>query len=434
MTDDPINRPATGVEPLGALRRLLREVVAMNPFYGRKLAAVGCSAEPASLADFTARFPFTTKTELVADQAAHPPYGTNLTYPLTRYTRCHQTSGTTGAPLRWLDTPESWAAMVDDWCEVFRSAGVGPGERVFFAFSFGPFLGFWLAFEAAQKIGCLGFAGGGMSSTLRLRVLLENECTVLCCTPTYALHLAAVARKEGLDLGGSRIRRIIVAGEPGGSLPATRAQLSRAWPGAQVFDHHGMTETGPVTCEVPGQPGTLGVFAHSYFAEIIDPVTAAPVADGETGELVLTTLHRIASPLIRYRTGDLVRGARSEVQGPRPAGDHRSLVTRQFAGGILGRVDDMVVIRGVNVYPAALEQIIRSFPGITEYRVTHDTRAALAELTIEIEGPAVTAGALEQRLQQALALRIPVTALPPESLPRFELKARRWQRLPAPNP
>ena len=419
MADDPSNRSAGEAGSLARLRALLAEVVPNNPFYGRKLAAIGCSALPASLADFTVRYPFTTKAELVADQVAHPPYGTNLTYPLARYTRCHQTSGTTGAPLRWLDTPESWAAMTEDWAEVFRAAGATAGDRAFFAFSFGPFLGFWLAFEAAQKLGCLCFAGGGMSSALRARVLLENECTVLCCTPTYALHLAEVARAEGLDISRSRVRRIIVAGEPGGSLPATRTRLAEAWPGAQVFDHHGMTEVGPVTCEVPGQPGTLAMFSRSYFAEIVRPETGAPVTAGEAGELVLTTLHRVGSPLIRYRTGDLVRGSKS---GPAETG------TLRLEGGILGRVDDMVIIRGVNVYPTALDEMIRAFPEVAEYRVTHDTRAALAELIIEVEAPSAIAEKLGRQLQETLALRVTVRAVPAGVLPRFELKAKRWQR------
>ncbi len=403
------------------LRSLIAEVVATNVFYGRKFAAVGCSALPTSIADFTARFPFTTKAELVADQAAHPPYGTGLTYPLARYTRCHQTSGTSGAPLRWLDTPESWEAMKDDWCEVFRAAGVTAVDPVFFAFSFGPFLGFWLAFEAAQKIGCLCFPGGGMSTALRARVLLENGCTVLCCTPTYALHLAATARTEGLDIGRGRIRRIIVAGEPGGSLPATRARLAEAWPGAEVFDHHGMTEVGPVTYEVPGRPGTLAVMTRSFFAEVLDPATDAPVGEGETGELVLTTLRRAASPLIRYRTGDLVRATRPPTSGLR-------LPTLWLTGGILGRVDDMVVVRGVNIYPSAVEQIVRGLDGIGEYRVTLDARGAMSELAVEAETTAVIADELARRLHQALALRVPVAAVADGSLPRSELKARRWIR------
>ena len=403
------------------LRSLIAEVVATNAFYGRKFASAGCSALPASIADFTARFPFTTKAELVADQAAHPPYGTGLTYPLGRYTRCHQTSGTSGAPLRWLDTPESWEAMKDDWCEVFRAAGVTAADPVFFAFSFGPFLGFWLAFEAAQKIGCLCFPGGGMSTALRARVLLENGCTVLCCTPTYALHLAATARAEGLDIGRGRIRRIIVAGEPGGSLPATRARLAEAWPGAEVFDHHGMTEVGPVTYEVPGRPGTLAVMTRSFFAEVLDPATDAPVGEGETGELVLTTLRRAASPLMRYRTGDLVRATRPPTSDLGPP-------TLWLRGGILGRVDDMVVVRGVNIYPSAVEQIVRGLDGIGEYRVTLDTRGAMSELAVEAETTPVIADELARRLHQALALRVPVAAVADGSLPRSELKARRWIR------
>jgi phenylacetate-CoA ligase len=434
MADLDSKSTTTEAKALAALQGLVSEVVPHNPFYGHKFAAIGCSALPASLADFTARYPFTTKAELVADQAMHPPYGTNLTYPLARYTRCHQTSGTTGAPLRWLDTPECWAAMTEDWEEVFRSAGVKAGDRAFFAFSFGPFLGFWLAFEAAQKLGCLSFAGGGMSSALRARVLLENECTVLCGTPTYVLHLAEVARAEGLDLSRSRVRRIIVAGEPGGSQPATRARIREAWNGAEVFDHHGMTEVGPVTHEVPGRPGTLAVMARSYFAEVIQPATGEPVPDGTTGELVLTTLRRTGSPLIRYRTGDLVRGSKFQVQSgysatEMPAPWSLEAGTLCLEGGILGRADDMVIVRGVNVYPGALDEIIRSLPEIAEYRVTHDTSAALAALSLEIEAPSVTAKELEERLHLALSLRIPVTAVEGGSLPRFELKAKRWRKL-----
>ena len=397
------------------LQRLLRETVARNPFYGRKFAAVGCSAEPASPADFATRFPFTTKAELVADQAAHPPYGSNLSEPLSRYTRCHQTSGTTGAPLRWLDTPESWSILVDDWVIVLRAAGIHAGDRVFFAFSFGPFLGFWLAFEAAQRMGCLCLAGGGMSTSLRARVLLENGCNVLCCTPTYALHLGTVLAAEHPDASRNPIRTVLVAGEPGGSIPSTREHIRRAWNGAAVFDHHGMTEVGPVTHEIPGRPGYLKILEDSFYAEIIDPVTGQAVADGESGELVLTTLHRLASPLIRYRTGDRVIGRHEP-----------GLV---LEGGILGRIDDMVIVRGVNVYPTAIEDLVRSFPEVGEYRVTHDTRGSLSELSIEVEAPASVIEPLHLKLQSSLALRIPVVIALEGTLPRSELKAKRWRHL-----
>ncbi len=408
-----------------ALQELVALLTAKNPFYARKWAASGAGTPPASAPDFAALVPFTTKGELVADQAAHPPYGSHLTWSLEQYVRCHQTSGTTGAPLRWLDTAADWQALTEDWVTVFRAAGLTPADRVFVAFSFGPFLGFWLAFEAAQRLGCLTLPGGGMSTALRTQVLLENQCTVLCGTPTYLLHLAATAAAEGVDLTRSSVRLLVVAGEPGGSLPTTRARLSEAWNGARVFDHHGMTEVGPVTYEHPQQPGNLVVLERSFWAEVIDPAGSQPVPDGATGELVLTTLRRPGSPLVRYRTGDLVRARRIPAAGTWES----SPTALVLEGGILGRVDDMIVIRGVNLYPSALEEWIRNFPDIAEYRVTHDRRAALPELSVEIEAVPATAEALASMLQQHLALRIPVHSVPAGSLPRFELKARRWQRL-----
>ncbi len=337
---------------LASLQKLLGEVAASNAFYGPRLRAAGLGGDVESLADF-ARLELTTKSQVIDDQLAHPPYGSNLTYPMARYTRYHQTSATTGTPMRWLDTNESWAWMVSNWRQVYEAAGVGAADRVLFAFSFGPFLGFWTAFEAAAQIGCLCLPGGGLSSAARLKMLLDNHVTVLCCTPTYAIRLAEAAGESGIDLTQSAVRLIIVAGEPGGSVPATRQLISERWNGARVFDHHGMTEVGPVTYECPEQPGVLHVIETSYLAEVIDPQTLEPVPGGETGELVLTTLGRIGSPLLRYRTGDLVRG---ETAGACACG--RSEM--RLVGGILARVDDMVVVRGVNVFPTAIDQIIRA--------------------------------------------------------------------------
>src|SRR5438874_407613 len=266
-------REAIEANQLEQLRSLLAELFPANQFYSRKLNSAGITFDVASLQDFSSRFPFTTKTELAADQSAHPPFGTNLTYSLERYNHYHQTSGTTAAPLRWLDTPESWDWMVESWTEVFQAAGVGSAERVYFAFSFGPFIGFWLAFEAAARLGCLCLPGGGLSSVARLRLILDQGATVLCCTPTYAMRLREVATQENLDLSNSQVKLIIVAGEPGGSIPATRACLEGLWPGARVFDHHGMTEVGPVSFECPAQPGVLHVMECAYLAEVIGAVT-----------------------------------------------------------------------------------------------------------------------------------------------------------------
>ncbi|HTI70703.1 MAG TPA: AMP-binding protein [Candidatus Limnocylindria bacterium] len=421
MTPLPPEGPADAValsapsETLAGLRELLDLVARQNPFYRQKWAGL---ALPESLAAFVRDYPFTHKPELVADQNASPPYGTNQTYPVTDFVRLHQTSGTSGKPLRWLDTPESWANLREDWAEVFLQAGLTTGDRVLFAFSFGPFLGFWLAFEAAQGLGALCIAGGGMSSALRLRVLLENQCTVLCCTPTYALHLAEEARKEGVDLKASKVRLLVVAGEPGGSIPSVRERLSEAWNNARIFDHHGMTEVGPVTFEHPQLPGNLVVVERSFLAEVVDTATGRQLGPGERGELVLTTLRRAGMPLVRYRTGDIVCARREESSG-----------WLLLEGGILGRVDDMVVVRGVNVYPAAIDEIVRALCGTAEYRVNLDTRTPLTELSIEVEAEAGVAAALESQLRQVLSLRIPVSSVEVGVLPRYEMKARRWRRL-----
>ena len=417
--------PSTGREAIRArqldqLRDLIRVVRPANAFYEGKLTAAGIDDSIASLEDFTARCPFTTKDELAADQAAHPPYGSNLSFPLEQYNRIHQTSGTTSKPLRWLDTPESWQSMLASWQAVYRAAGVSSADRALFAFSFGPFIGFWMAYEAATQIGCLCFPGGGLTSTTRLRILLENEVTVLCCTPTYALRLAEVANQEGIDLSSAKLKTIVVAGEPGGSIPATRKRIEAAWPNATVFDHHGMTEVGPVTHEWPVEKNNLQIIDAAYFAEVVRPGTNDPIAAGEEGELILTTLTRTAMPLLRYRTGDLVR--------PEAHGD--ALILR---GGILGRADDMVIVRGVNIYPSAFEHILRRFEGVAEYQVTVTEQVGMAELRLRIEPtPDANGPAMQEEIgaamRQHLNLRIPVELAEPESLPRFELKAQRWTR------
>ena len=401
-----------------ALQTLLAELVHANRFQSTKLAGLHI----ASLDDFRARVPFTYKHELVDDQLAHPPFGTNLTYSIDRYTRFSQTSGSTGTAMRCVDTPESWSWLLSNWVRVFEAAQVTPADRVFFAFSFGPFLGFWTAFEAASGIGALAIPGGGMRSTTRLRAMFETGATVLCCTPTYALHLAEAAGEEAIDMAASRVRRVIVAGEPGGSVPGVRHRIEELWPGARVVDHHGLTEVGPVSYACPVRRDVLHVIESSYIAEIIDPETGGEALRGAMGELVLTNLGRMGWPVLRYRTGDMVKQSLSNHCG---CGSHEIALE----GGILGRADDMVVVRGVNVYPAAIDDIVRSCNGIAEYRVEVRVERSLTDLHIEIEAvdPSI-AHRLEVALRDALQLRIPVSLAPPGTLPRFELKAKRWVR------
>lgn len=409
-----MERPATlAAHQLARLRELSVDL-GTNAFYCERLEKGGISPRLGSVEEFIAHCPFTTKADLVADQIAHPPFGSNLTYPLERYTRFCQTSGTTRAPLAILDTPESWQWMLGNWAEIYRAAEVRAGTRVYFAFSFGPFLGFWTAFEAAAQLGCLCLPGGGLSSPARLRAIVAYSAEVLCCTPTYAIHLGEAASKAGVDLTHGPVRKIIVAGEPGGSVPAIRARIAELWGGAVVLDHYGLTETGPVAFQRPGEPDLLHVLETSYLAEVVHPQTGASVPPGETGELVLTTLGRTSSPLLRYRTGDLVV---------------RDAAVEGFAlrGGVLGRADDMVVVRGVNLFPAAVDAVVRSVPGIGEYRVEVSRAGALVEVTLCVEAAsAETTAALESALTSTFSLRIPVRRVEPGTLPRFEMKAQRW--------
>ncbi len=328
--------------------------------------------------------------------------------------------------MRWLDTPESW--MVDGWSAVLAGACVTPADRVLVAFSFGPFLGFWLGFDAATRMGCLTIPGGAMSSEARLKVIQANEVTVVCCTPTYALRLGEMAAETGIDLAACNVRVVIVGGEPGGSIEATRSLISSRWPGASLFDHYGMTEVGPLTYRCTAAPEVAHAIESHYLCEVVDTASGEPVpVDGSTlGELVLTPLGRSDSLLLRYRTGDLVRPYR----GAACACGREGLV---FRGGIVGRSDDMIVVRGVNLFPASVDQVVRSNEGVAEYQVRIRAVRGMTELELRVEpqpgvDPAGLCSRLEQAFRNAHGLRVPVTAAAPDSLPRFELKAKRWIR------
>ncbi len=408
------------------LQALLEQVMATNPFYKLKMAETAptqwASENGASVE--LGRLPLTTRHQIQQDQNDHPPYGTNLTFPVARYCRLHQTSGSTGTPLRWLDTPLSWEWCKRCWCIIYRAAGLTGDDRLLFPFTFGPFIGFWIAFEAATSLGNLSLAAGGMTTTARLRYLIDNGVTFVCCTPTYALRMAEVADSEGIDLADTQVRALIVAGEPGGSIEATRARIEDAW-GARVFDHCGMTEIGAWGFECAEVLSGMHVIESEFIAEVIDPKTAEPVPDGQPGELVLTNLGRTGSPLIRYRTGDQVRMTRG-----------RCRCGRWFArvdGGILGRVDDMMVIRGNNVFPSAVEGVVRSFAEVSEFRLYAEQTESVNDLRIEIEpfSDAKTAGLakrLVDEIRDRLHFKPKVILVEPGTLPRFEMKARRLVR------
>jgi phenylacetate-CoA ligase len=406
----------------------LDEIWGANPFWQARLQAAGVRhpRDVGSWADF-AKLPRLTKAELAADQAAHPPFGTNLTYPVERYVRVFQTSGTTGPPIRWLETEASWTWWARCWAFVFRGAGLGPGDRLFFPFSFGLFVGFWAGLEGARTLGAMAIPGGGQDSATRLHAIRELGATALVCTPSYGLHLAEVARAQGVDPAALGVRTTVHAGEPGAGIPTVRRRLESLW-GARAYDHAGMTEVGAYGFECLAQAG-VHVNELEFVAEVLEPESGRPAAAGEVGELTLTNLGRWGAPVLRYRTGDRVRLAPSACACGR--------TFARLAGGILGRVDDMLIVRGVNVFPSALEGIVRRFAVVDEFQIEVFRRGAMDEvrLLIEIEGSGSPAALVDETVRgvtdavrRDLGIRVDVAAVPARTLPRYELKARRVVR------
>ena len=407
------------------LQELLRLASGRNRFYTRKWQEAGIAPEDIQSLSDLCKLPFTHKSELVRAQDEAPPFGTNATFPPEAYSRVHQTSGTTGAPLRVVDTPESWEWWGRCWVYVLQGAGVTVKDRVFLPFSFGPFIGFWAAVEGVRQLGAMMIPGGGWDSLQRIHMMRDLGATVICCTPTYALRLAGIAREQDFDLRSIPVRALIHAGEPGANIAQTKARIEATW-NAKCFDHAGASEVGAHSFECEVQPGGIHLIECEFIAEVIDPKTGKEVQAGETGELVITNLGRPGFPVIRYLTGDLVRLNLS------PCACGRTFA--RFDGGLLGRSDDMVIIRGVNVYPTAIENVIRQFPSVDEFQVTVKTQQGMQHLEVTIEvisgNDAESVRALvEQALHRALSLRTAVTVAQRGALARFEMKARRFRRL-----
>jgi phenylacetate-CoA ligase len=391
--------------------RLLELVLERNPFQRERLQALDPSAQPTlrELAPLT-------KRELVDDQARHPPFGTNLTHPLGEYTQVWQTSGTTGRPLRVLDTADDWGWWRELFAHTLGVAGVTADDRVALAFSFGPHVQFWASYEGLQELGAMAVPLGGMTSVQRLLTIADLEATAVWCTPTYALRLIEVALKQRLDSALDSVRLVLCTGEPGASLQGVRSRIEEGF-GASCLDHAGLTEAGPFGYPCPEGHG-LHVLEEEFVCEILDE-ELRPALPGQRGELVLTPLRRTGFPVLRYRTGDVVVNTDERC----PAGH----AGRWLPGGIVGRTDDMAVIRGMNVYPSAIEEAVRAVNGSGEFRITFYTEpTGMDEIKLEVE---LEEGAGARRLQdlmrQQLGLRVRVVPVTPGMLPRPNGKARR---------
>jgi len=397
---------------LERLNGLIAEVSGSNQFQRERLDGLVLR----SLEDLRQIRPV-DKDDLLRDQQAHPPFGRNLTYPRERYVRLHQTSGTSGSTLRVLDTEADWEWWRACLHDVFAAAGVGPTDLVALAYSFGPYIQFWASYEGAGAVGANRIALGGMDSVQRLDTIREYSATTLVCTPSYAIRLATVADQRDLEDALSSVKRIICTGEPGASLPAVRSQVEALWH-ARCFDHAGLSEVGAFGYPC-AEGGGIHINEREFVTEIVAPGTEDQVGHGEVGELIVTAIGRKGFPAIRYRTGDVVECC----EEPCPAGHHDPWLP----GGILGRTDDMVVIRGMNVFPSAIEQVLREFDELGEFRITFYTEpSAMDEVKVEVELAQPSQGrAIQARLRTRLGLRVRIVPLKPGILPTHAGKARR---------
>jgi phenylacetate-CoA ligase len=375
---------------LAKLRRLCEWAAARSPFYQRSFREAGFDPGQLRTLDDLRRLPMLTREEWMASQGELPPFGRLPVAGREAAIRWHTTSGTTGRePIRVLDSAKDWAWQAEMWCYGLWGFGVRPADTAYVAFGYGSFIGFW-----------------GL---------------------TYALRLAQEAERLGVDLAASPVQRLILSGEPAGSIPQTKALIQRLW-GVRAGDTAGMTEIGTIMIfECSHQPGGTHIIEDHYIEEVVDPAGGEPVGYGEAGERVVTSFGRGIIPLVRYRTADLVTRV--------PAS--RCRCGRGFdlyEGGILGRVDDMKLVRGTNVYPRAVEGIVREFPAVEEFQLLLTREGHFDRIALRLEpAPDVTDEAwadMAERVAKALAeahegLRFEVERAAPGELPRFELKARR---------
>ena len=403
-------------------RSMFKKIYGHNRFYTEKFDSAGIDLEAIQNVNDMAQIPLTNKEELIKAQQDKPPFGSNATFPESAYSRFHQTSGTTGKPLRVLDTPESWDWWGRCWGFVLTGAGLTENDRLFVPFSFGPFIGFWAALEGARIINTMMIPGGGRDSLERLHLMKELGVTAICCTPTYALRLAEVAQEAKFDLNEIPLRISILSGEPGANVPATKTRVESVW-NVKSYDHAGASEVGAHSFECEIQPNGTHVNESEFIVEVLNPDTLEPVSEGEQGELIITNLGRIGFPVIRYRTGDLVRLNHEPCKCGR--------TFPRFEGGVLGRVDDMVVVRGINVFPSAIENLIRRSDEVEEFRITVSTVKQMGHLSIELDlkkyaDPENAKNDVYQQIRNELSLSSEIKVVPHGSLPRFEMKARRF--------
>jgi phenylacetate-CoA ligase len=408
------------------LQRVVEWAAARSPFYAASFRTAGFEpSQLKTLADIE-RIPFLTREAWMKSQIEHPPFGELPVAGADAAVRLHTTSGTSGKqPLRALDSRKDWSWAAEMWCYALWGAGVRQNDIGYVAFGYGSFIGFWGLHNGLEKIGALTIPGGAQTTPNRVKQIIEFGATVVASTPTYALRLAQEAESMGVDLKASAVRTVILSGEP--TPESTRQLIEEQW-GAIALDTAGMTEISTIFMFEPAdKPGGCHIIEDHFIDQVIDPETGRELPYGEAGERVTTSFGRGIIPLLRYRTSDLV------VKIPHTAATSGRTFDL-YQGGIIGRVDDMKLVRGTNVYPRAIEGVVRMHADVDEFQVEIIREGIRDEIVLKVETvESFEPGAwpaLENALRLDLAeahegLRFHVHHAEPGALPRYELKARR---------
>jgi len=411
---------------LKRFKERMQYVYERSPMYQRKFDMAGIKPDDIRTLDEIENIPFTVKEELRESQAEHPPWGDFICIDPEQGVRVFQTSGTTGIPVKAILNKKDWTVhYYEEFMHFMYGYGIKRSDILFVPFNFGLHIAWWGFSAALEQEGVMIVPGGGQSSQDRVRNIVEWGATVVCGTPTYMLHLGETAVKMGQPLTESKVRIVVTAGEPGANVAATKRAIEALW-GAKCYDDLGSTEAANFGFECIAQRGTH-LIESQFYAECLDVETLKPVSPGEVGELVISNLCCESMPLLRYRIKDLVRF------NLEPCECGRTFL--RLDGGVLGRSDDMFQYAGVNIFPSAIENLVREVDEFSnDYQLVVPRMGSGKRLTIRVE-PAqsdIPVKKLEEasnRLVETVKFRISITPAVEISaigdLPRFEGKARR---------
>lgn len=411
---------------LKRIRKLLTYAYEHVPFYRQLYDKAGFKPEDIrSLEDFDAIVPVIDKKDLVEAQQVSPPWGEAVALSDDSNLYRFQTSGSTGVPMAIPVSYYSSHHYGEQWVYGYWAVGLRPHDSFYFAFNWGPFAGFWSAYWGVRRLGGSVYSGGGLNTETRLKKIVELRPTVLMSTPTYALAMAEKARELGIDLPETTVKITYLTGEPGVNVATTRRAIEEAW-GATAYEQYGLAEVGAIAFNCPLRHA-VHLTEDQTYTTVVDPETGRPVGEGEVGENLVTSYIQFSQPIIKYRTHDLVRLVR------KPCECGRSWI--RFEGGVLGRTDHMIIIKGTNVYPTAVEALLGEVEGLAPHYELHVARERSGDaLTVKVEAePGYPAGQYvelkrkaEQLLHERILVRIAVEIQPSGTLPRYELKAKRF--------